>query len=126
MTTLKLTLIALALALCGCTELPTETKVEEATFLTLHVLDADQTSQFAGTNGRVIEEESAWAMGKRPSKRSVIIYFSACEALHIGATEFMTAHHWPKLAIRTFEALTIMDAAQDVGGNYELGVHFKF
>ena len=91
----------------------------------MHAIDGAQTAQIQNTPG-IIEEESAWAIGRKPSTHSVIAYFTGCEAAHLAVTDFMLEHHAPRWAVRTFEALTIVDAGQDVVSNAYLGLKVRF
>jgi hypothetical protein len=124
--TLTVAILACAISLPGCAVLnDKEATAEEAAFAVLHAADGAETAQIQSTPG-IIEMESAWAIGKKPSTRSVVVYFAGCEAAHLAVTDFMLAHHWPRLAIRTFEALTIVDAGEDAVSNEYLGLKVKF
>jgi len=118
--------LVMLVTLSGCAVLQDrETLTEEAVFAAAHLVDGMETAQIHSTPG-IIEEESAWAIGKKPSPRSVAIYFAGCETLHLAASDFMLEHHWPRLAIRTFEALTIADAGEDAVSNAYLGLKVRF
>lgn len=115
-------LLALALlALTGCASLPPETAVEESTWLALQTVDGLQTAQIANVPGD-FERESSLFIGREPSVRSTGVYFAATAAMHVAATEYMTAHHFPRWVIRGFEAVTIADSARCVAGNAQIGL----
>lgn len=107
--------------LSGCVSWPKETVMEESSWLVFQSIDGVQTADIAHVSGD-FERESAWAIGRRPSVSSTVAYFAVTAAIHLGATEYMTAHHWPRWAIRGFEAVTIADSARCVVGNEEIGL----
>lgn len=123
---MRIAIVFLCAFLSGCAVLSDrEALTEEAAFAAFHAVDGAETAQIQNTPG-IIEEESAWAIGRKPSTRSVIAYFAGCEATHVAATDYMLAHHWPKAVIRAFEALTIADAGEDAVSNAYIGLKVKF
>lgn len=120
-----LTIAILSFSLTACATWPTETKVEESTWLALQAVDGAQTADIQNHRD-AYEQESAFLIGRQPSTRSVATYFAAAAALHVGITEYMSANDWPLWARRTFEALTIADSARCVVGNADIGLHVEF
>lgn len=114
-----------SLPLTACAPWPTETRVEEGTWLALQAIDGAQTADIQNHRDDY-ELESAFLIGREPSTRSVVTYFAATAALHVGITEYMVANDWPLWARRTFEMLTIADSARCVVGNAEIGLHVEF
>lgn len=105
----------------GCASWSPETKVEEGAWLSLHVVDAIQTSRIAQTPG-VIETESAWAIGREPSIASTAGYFAVAAALHFAVTDALVRYHANPWVIRAWEAVTIADSARCVVVNRSLGL----
>jgi hypothetical protein len=102
-----------------------ETQAEEGAWLSLHVIDTAQTSNIARTPG-VIEKESAWAIGEKPSPDRVYAYMGAMALAHYAAADYMDAHDWPRWIRRTFEAVTISDSARCVADNKRNGLSVSF
>lgn len=122
----RVLIASLALLLGGCAVVQDrETLKEEAVFAVAHALDGAQTAQIQHTPG-IVEREWAWTIGAKPSTRSTAAYFAGSEVLHVAAADYMLAHHWPRWTLRTFEALTIADASQDVVSNAYLGLDIRF
>lgn len=120
-----LAIVAAMMLLDACASLPAETAAEEGSWLALDAVDGAQTADIQN-HPHDYEAESEMFIGQRPSTRSVATYFAAMAGLHIGATEFMTAHHFPRWAIRGFEAVTIADSARCVAGNEAIGLQVRF
>lgn len=110
-----------ALSLTGCATWPTQTRIEESSFLALHAVDGLQTSQIASTP-HVHEAESEWALGPEPSSGRVAAYFAALALAHIAITNYLVTHHAKPWVIRTWEFLGIGWDIGDVMHNASLGI----
>lgn len=113
-------LAVFTLLLCsGCATWSGETQAEESAWLALHTADAVQTAQFQYEPG-MQEDESRWAIGARPSTRSVVVYFAAEALMHAAVTEYLEAHGAPRWARRLWQGVWLADAGRDVYDNAQL------
>lgn len=101
-----------------------ETRVEESVYAVLRTADALQTINIGADPQQYYERESAWAIGRHPSKRSVLLYMGSQEAAHLVIGWEADRAGVPRWLRRGFEAVTIADEANCVIGNIELGVKF--
>ena len=99
---------------------PTDIKVEEALFQSVHVVDTIQTINIRHTPN-CYERESRWAIGSEPSASKVIAFMAAGSLSHLVVTDWLVRSGHPNVA-RMFEGLTIGWSGHDVVGNYRLGI----
>jgi hypothetical protein len=104
----------------------TETKVEEALYQALHLVDTSQTIYIAKHPDRFYESESAWAIGKHPSESRVIGYMALDAAGHAAVTATLVSLNAPRWLTRTWELLTIVDSGRCVGNNLRIGIKAQF
>ena len=99
----------------------------EALFQAVHVADLQQTLDIKRHPG-LIEVggivDSAWAIGHRPSDRSVYAFMAAEGALHAGVTVLLS--QWSPWAARGWEAITISVNGEVVRHNAQLGLRIHF
>jgi hypothetical protein len=104
----------------------TETKVEEALYQALHLIDTSQTIYIAKHPDRFYESESAWAIGKHPSESRVIGYMALDAVGHAAVTATLVSFNAPRWLTRTWELVTIGDSAHCVGNNFRIGIKAQF
>ena len=104
----------------------TETKVEEALYQTLHIVDASQTVYIAKHSDQFYEAESAWAIGKHPSESRVIGYMALDAVGHAAITATLVGLNAPRWLTRTWGLLTIVDSGRCVGNNLRIGIKAQF
>jgi hypothetical protein len=102
----------------------TETKVEEALYQALHLIDTSQTIYIAKHPDQFYE--SAWAIGKHPSESRVIGYMALDAVGHAAVTATLVSLNAPRWLTRTWELVTIGDSAHCVGNNFRIGIKAQF
>lgn len=105
----------------GCAAWPTETKIEETSFMTLHAIDGLQTANIRGTP-HCYEAESAWAMGREPSTGSTAAFFAVAAVAHFAVTDLLVNMHAKSWVIRAWELGSVAWDARDVANNAAIGI----
>jgi hypothetical protein len=104
----------------------TETKIEEALYQSLHVIDASQTVYIARHPDQYYEKESGWLIGAHPSESRAIQYMALDAVGHAALTATLVSLNAPRWMTRTWELLTIADTANCVRGNFKIGIRAQF
>jgi len=116
-----------ALALQGCAGLSTEVRDEEAAFQAVNFLDFGQTLNIAqNSNGQMFEHESAFLIGRHPSKRSVVAFSTGIAATHFAITEGLAALDAPVWVQRSWQVVTIGFTGEAVIANFSVGIAPNF
>jgi hypothetical protein len=123
----RIVVVAIGLTLTGCAQWSTETKVEEAVYQMVHVVDVLQTLAIANHYGCYQEEGDVHELyGAHPNRTQVLTWGVADSALHAGVTHLLENHtstRWPQ---RVWQALTIGSVASVVHHNWELGLRLDW
>jgi hypothetical protein len=120
---MKAAALLLALCLTGCASLSTETRVEEAAWQALNVVDTAQTVQIAQHPDRYWETGTMRPFtGRHPSTGEALGWMAAFAVGHYAITNALQDH--PTLQ-RFWEAVTLGSKAYVVIGNHSLGIQFN-
>lgn len=117
---MKKVLLLIAGLLSGCANWSPLVVGEESTYMVLHAYDGYQTAQFRHTPG-VIEVESAWAIGQKPTAEDTAVFMASVAVMHFALTSILCATS-PPWVVQAWEAGSIGWATRNVVGNYQLGV----
>lgn len=122
-----LVVIGILIALSGCATTPDqwskEAQVLEATYQTIHAVDLIQTLDIK--NHPELRESNRW-LGNHPSDRSIAVWYIGTTYGHALVTSIIEGKDLPKWVDRTWQTITIGDAANAVRGNYQLGLKVRF
>lgn len=122
-----LTFLSFILLLSGCATTPNqwtrENKALETTYQTLHAIDLMQTLDI---KNHPELHESSWMLGRHPSDASIATWYVSTTYGHALVTSIFESKDLPKWMCRTWQALTIVDVANAVRGNYQLGLKVSF
>jgi hypothetical protein len=124
---LSLTLWALIFAsVAHAGDFSTETVVEESVYQALHAIDIAQTVYIAKHPDQFYEKEIDWAVGRHPAEARVLQYMVGDAALHVALTFVLVKADAPRWVTRSWELLTIGASANNVRGNYNVGIKARF
>jgi len=119
---MKYAICLLILTLSGCQALHSPS---EYTYQVLNVVDMGQTLYIADNPDRYYENVADWAIGRHPSRRSVVAFMGAEAVLHAGVTEVLLRNDMTKTAA-LWQCLTIGDKLNNTVHNYSIGVRMGF
>jgi hypothetical protein len=104
----------------------TETIVEESVYQALHAVDISQTVYIAKHPDQFYEKEIDWAIGRHPSEAHVLQFMVGDAVLHAAVTTALVRLDAPAWATRTWELVTIAASANNVRGNFNVGIRASF
>ncbi len=120
-------LAALGVLLTGCVQFDntwrTENRRLETAYQIVHAVDFAQTLQI---ENRPELRESNWLLGDHPTKGKIFVGYMVTAYGHTLITDQLDKRNAPVWVCRTWQALTILDAANAVRGNYQLGLKWGF
>ncbi len=118
--------IVVLIGLGGCVEFDHKWTKEnsrlETTYQLLHAADVVQTLQLH--NHPELREANP-LLGDHPTQGKIGAFYLISAYGHAYTTDALDAHV-PRWACRTWQALTLVDAAEAVRHNYQLGLRFGF
>ena len=126
---MKLIFCILLITLTGCvtpSRWNTETKVTEAAYQTLNVVDTLQTMRVARHPDQWGESTSTWVIGEHPSQSKVVAWGLIKAAGHSFVTNELVTENVPQPIIRAWQWITLLDITYAVNGNYRIGLGFGF
>ena len=114
--------LVVAIALSGCAELSTETKVEEGLFQISNAVDTAQTIA-AQREGCYRETGELGLTGPHPHTGAIVAYQAAFGLAHLGITKLLQRYvHTPWiLTVWQFSSLSYDIAAGPVGSYWQFG-----
>jgi len=101
----------------------TENRQLEVAYQVTHAVDGLQTLQIANQPERY--SESSWMLPNHPTTGQVAVWYMGTAYGHAFVTN-MLDERAPRWVCRTWQTLTILDAANAVRGNYQLGLRMGF
>lgn len=131
MKSLMLLIVISGCALSGCAELPShwssESKIEEGVYQAVHVIDAGQTLYIASRPESWREAGSGNAIiGSHPNQTEVYEWWAATAYVHAFVASVMECDNAPVWMRRTWQVVTIVDAAAAVRHNHNVGIKVAF
>lgn len=124
---LALVILVAIFALSGCVQFDrqwsTENRRLETAYQVIHAVDGIQTLQIANQPDRY--SESSWMLPSHPTTGQVAVWYMGTAYGHTLVTDALDEHA-PRWVCRTWQVLTIIDAANAVRGNYQLGLRMGF
>jgi hypothetical protein len=120
-------IIVVLIGLGGCAAMPNtwtkENQRLEIAYQVVHVVDLGQTLDIKNHPG--IKEDN-WFLGEHPSDGKIAVWYVGTAYGHAFVTSALERENAPRWLCRTWQALTIGDALNNIHGNYKLGLRMGF